>query len=265
MHPLVCKVKHWRWHLVQPCALEWGTSRNVAGYIWFASYKALWCLLEYVKSDALGSRANFYVDITEVSVVILSVGGAAWGSLGCGLRVLASFKSRALTEPASCQARRSLAPQVFTSPREKCQESWPQVQPSFLDKIETEDGPASLWLGPHVIISREPGFVGLTSGRRMLVESAVLGQCWLAVLQMSYIQLLFLLTSVSFLVSAPAAGRIWFLSLLQPTIQPPPWDRNRNVRWAWLCCVLTSSSTWSLKEDPEDEGYVLIGQPFLIF
>lgn len=50
--------------------------------------------------------------------------------------------------------------------------------------------------------------MGLTSGRRMLVESAVLGQCWLAVLQMSYIQLLFLLTSVSFLVSAPAAGRI---------------------------------------------------------
>lgn len=83
--------------------------------------------------------------------------------------------------------------------------------------------------------------MGLTSGQRMLVESAVLGQCWLAVLQVSDVQLL--LMSVSLLVSAPAAGRIWLLSLLQPTIQPPPWDRHRNVRWAWLCCVLTSSST----------------------
>lgn len=74
-YPLVCTVKHWRW-LVQPCAL--GSSRNAAGYIWFASYKALCCLLEYVKSDALGSRAVSHTGIREVSVGVLSISGAAW-------------------------------------------------------------------------------------------------------------------------------------------------------------------------------------------
>lgn len=98
-YPLVCTVKCWRW-LVQPCAL--GSSRNVAGYVWFASYKALRCLLEYIKSDALGSRAISHIDIREVLLGVLSVSGAAWGCLGYGLRALASFKRKALSEPASC-------------------------------------------------------------------------------------------------------------------------------------------------------------------